>query len=195
MVELLSRDLLRREAGQLPIIEEAVVRKAERQSPSRSTFLSHSSVDADRLPYVVTILERHGAAVYVDKKDTTLPAVTSRETAEGLKSRIKRSRKFILLTSTTSKDSRRMPWELGLAGVQWPEECRCVAQPGARDTAGLGGPIVSRRLRSDRRQAQRLPEAGLHDLQLGDQQGDRTREVAEELSVLALDGVPRRSRP
>lgn len=115
MVEFLSPDLLRREVGQLPITEEAMVRKAQQRSPSGSVFLSHSTADGDRLPYVIAILERHGAEVYVDKKDTTLPAFTSRGTAEGLKSRIKSSKKFILVTSPTSKDSRWMPWELGLA--------------------------------------------------------------------------------
>lgn len=115
MVDFLSRDLLRREAGRLPVNEEAMVRRASGRSPEGATFLSHSSADADRLPYVISILERHGAVVYVDKKDHTLPAVTSRETASQLKRRIMLSSKFVLLTSPTSKDSRWMPWELGVA--------------------------------------------------------------------------------
>ena len=64
---------------------------------------------------MIAILERHGAAVYVDKKDESLPPTTSRETASILKNRIKQCRKFILLTTKNSKDSRWMPWELGLA--------------------------------------------------------------------------------
>lgn len=115
MVEFLSRDLLRRETGRFPINEEATVRRASGRSPEGATFLSHSSADADRLPYVIALLERHGAVVYVDKKDQTLPAVTSRETASQLKRRIRLSNKFVLLTSPTSKDSRWMPWELGVA--------------------------------------------------------------------------------
>ena len=115
MVEFLTRDLLRREAGSLPLSEQAMVRRGRQRSRAGLTFLSHSSADADRLPYVIGLLERYGATVYVDKKDHTLPPETSRETADALKVRIRSSRKFILLTSPTSKNSRWMPWELGLA--------------------------------------------------------------------------------
>jgi TIR domain len=92
-----------------------VLAKAERRSVEHSTFLSHSSKDVDILPGVIRILENHGAAVYVDKKDTSLPPYTSRETASALRGRIERSKKFILLASANSKDSRWVPWELGLA--------------------------------------------------------------------------------
>ena len=40
---------------------------------------------------------------------------TSKNTAIGLKKRIQQSRKFILLASKNSKDSRWVPWELGIA--------------------------------------------------------------------------------
>jgi hypothetical protein len=114
MVEYLTRDAIRRQAG--PISEQAsIVRKAQGRSPAGSTFLSHSTTDADLLPGVIAILEKHGAAVYVDKKDESLPPTTSRETADVLRGRIRQIRKFILLATETSKDSRWMPWELGLA--------------------------------------------------------------------------------
>jgi|TARA_R110002074_G_scaffold45850_3_gene118422 hypothetical protein len=44
-----------------------------------------------------------------------LPPYTSKNTAIGLKKRIQQSRKFILLASKNSKDSRWVPWELGIA--------------------------------------------------------------------------------
>lgn len=114
MVEYITRDAIRENAG--PLTEQAsIVRKAAARSPAGSSFLSHSTKDADLLPGVIAILERHGAAVYVDKKDESLPPTTSRETASILKNRIKQCRKFILLTTKNSKDSRWMPWELGLA--------------------------------------------------------------------------------
>jgi hypothetical protein len=114
MVEYITRDAIRRNAG--PLTEQAsIVRKAAARSPAGSSFLSHSTKDADLLPGVIAILERHGAAVYVDKKDESLPPTTNRETASILKSRIRHCRKFILLTTNNSKDSRWMPWELGLA--------------------------------------------------------------------------------
>ena len=114
MVEYITRDIIRRKVG--PLAEEAsIVRKAESRSPVGSTFLSHSTKDAGLLPGVVAILEAHGASVYVDKKDETLPPTTNRETAKILRNRIKQCKKFILFTTKNSKDSRWMPWELGLA--------------------------------------------------------------------------------
>ena len=89
-----------------------------RKNSSRSgvsTFLSHSSSDIDILPGAMRILFNHGAEVYIDKKDTALPPYTSRKTAIILRNRIKENRKFVLLASYNSKDSRWMPWELGLA--------------------------------------------------------------------------------
>jgi hypothetical protein len=92
-----------------------LVERAARRSPEHATFLSHSSKDADILPGVVRILENHGAAVYIDKKDPALPPYTTRNTASTLRSRIGKCKKFVLLASNNSKDSRWVPWELGLA--------------------------------------------------------------------------------
>jgi hypothetical protein len=114
MVDYITTASLRAQVG--PVNEQAtVLRKAEQRSPSGSTFLSHSTKDADLLPAVIRLLERHGAEVYVDKKDETLPPYTSRETAQMLRERIQQSRKFILFTTKNSKDSRWVPWELGIA--------------------------------------------------------------------------------
>jgi hypothetical protein len=114
MVEYITRDMIRRNAG--PLTEQAsIVRKAASRSPAGSSFLSHSTKDTDLLPGVIGILEAHGASVYVDKKDESLPPTTSRETASILRGRVKQCKKFILFTTTNSKDSRWMPWELGLA--------------------------------------------------------------------------------
>src|SRR5438105_3224513 len=114
MVDYITRDEIRRTAGSLTE-QASILRKALNRSPDGSTFLSHSSKDAELLPGVVAILERHGASVYVDKKDEALPPNTSRETAEILRSRIRTCKKFVLFTTKSSKDSRWMPWELGLA--------------------------------------------------------------------------------
>jgi hypothetical protein len=116
MVDYITRDTIRAAGRRGTLTEQAnIVRKAEQRAPAGSTFLSHSSKDIDLLPGVITILEQHGASVYVDKKDEKLPPYTSRETAEILRQRIRESRKFILLTTPNSKDSRWMPWELGLS--------------------------------------------------------------------------------
>ncbi len=64
---------------------------------------------------VIRVLENHGASVYIDKKDPSLPPYVNKETAASLKSRIKQSRKFVLLATQNSKDSKWVPWELGVA--------------------------------------------------------------------------------
>ncbi len=78
-------------------------------------FLSHSSKDEEILPEVIKFLEKFGVKVYIDKKDNALPRETSPKTAEILKQRIRESKKFIVLVTENSKDSRWIPWELGLA--------------------------------------------------------------------------------
>jgi hypothetical protein len=93
----------------------ALLEAASRRSPEGSTFLSHSTADAELLPAVVSILEEHGANVYLDKKDKSLPPYTSPATALALRQRIAKCRKFVLFATTHSKESKWMPWELGIA--------------------------------------------------------------------------------
>lgn len=78
-------------------------------------FLSHSSKDKHALPRAIGLIEQHGARVYIDKLDRELPEKTSPETGAQLKERIDECKKFIVLTSYHSKESRWIPWELGLA--------------------------------------------------------------------------------
>lgn len=63
----------------------------------------------------IRVLENHGATVYVDEIDPAMPPYTTEATAAILKSRIKQTRHFVLLASQNSKDSRWVPWELGIA--------------------------------------------------------------------------------
>ena len=88
----------------------------KRAFPSSSdVFLSHSSTDKGALPQVIGFLERHGAKVYIDKVDKELPQKTSAETGVKLKERIAQCSKFIVLVTANSKNSRWIPWELGIA--------------------------------------------------------------------------------
>ncbi len=114
MVDYITTANLRARADRITE-QAAVVRRAEGRSPESSTFLSHSTKDADLLPAVIRLLEQHGASVYVDKKDEALPPYTSRTTARILRRRIRQSLKFVLFTTRNSKGSRWVPWELGLA--------------------------------------------------------------------------------
>lgn len=100
------------------ILTEARVnlRKAAKdRSPINATFLSHSSKDEDLVAGTIRILTNHGALVYTDKIDPTMPPYTTKETASKLKTRISQSKKFVLLATANSKDSKWVPWELGIA--------------------------------------------------------------------------------
>ena len=103
-----QRDMLREERA-------SVVKQAQDRKVAGSTFLSHSTLDMDLLPGITRFLSAHGAVVYIDKKDDTLPPYTNRKTAETLRSRIVESERFILLATPASKSSRWIPWELGLS--------------------------------------------------------------------------------
>lgn len=64
-----------------------------------------------------------------------MPSHTSEETAELLKKRIVECTRFVLLTSPNSKDSRWVPWELGVADGK--KGIHKIAIFGASDSAGL----------------------------------------------------------
>lgn len=116
MIEYPTFESLRaRQRNFLTEEKQRIVTAAAKRSPVGSTFLSHSSKDTEILPAVIKLLDDHGGSVYIDKKDPDLPPTMSRETATVLRERIVASRKFILLASRNSKDSRWMPWELGIS--------------------------------------------------------------------------------
>ncbi len=80
----------------------------------KTVFLSHSSGDDELVAGAILVLENHGGRVYVDKKDPTLPKDNFTEVARHLRSVIGICRKMVLLVSKNSKDSKWIPWELGL---------------------------------------------------------------------------------
>lgn len=82
---------------------------------SLDVFLSHSSADREALPKAIGFLRQFGVNVYIDKTDNELPQKTSPETGAKLKDRIEQCRKFIVLMTVNSKNSRWIPWELGIA--------------------------------------------------------------------------------
>ena len=61
------------------------------------------------------VLQNHGGMIYIDEIDPEMPPYTTDETAALLKQRINQTKRFVLLTSNNSKDSRWVPWELGIA--------------------------------------------------------------------------------
>lgn len=80
----------------------------------KTVFLSHSSKDHEFLPGVVLILENHGGRVYVDERDTALTGANGYEAATRLRDVVKSCRKFVLFVTERTKDSKWIPWELGL---------------------------------------------------------------------------------
>ncbi len=91
-----------------------IIAKSESQN-NKNVFLSHSSKDKDYLPHVISFLENYGGFIYIDKLDQSLPNTTNHETAVKLKERIIGINKFVLFATENSKDSKWMPWELGIA--------------------------------------------------------------------------------
>ncbi|WP_221151724.1 toll/interleukin-1 receptor domain-containing protein [Rhizobium binae] len=115
MVDFITSAELRGFAGRRTPDEQARIRMiAQSRSPDGATFLSHSSKDHDLVVGAIVVLEGHGAKVYIDEIDPEMPPYTSAQTANLLKTRILQSKKFVLLTSKNSKDSKWVPWELGL---------------------------------------------------------------------------------
>jgi hypothetical protein len=116
VVRFVTKDELRGYAAKLTITEQASVRKSASSQPlGNATFLSHSSKDKELVVGAIKVLEGHGAKVYIDEIDPEMPPYTSEETAGILKSRIQQTQRFVLLASANSKDSRWVPWELGVA--------------------------------------------------------------------------------
>jgi len=115
LVDFITSAELRGFAGRRTPDEQARIRMiAQSRSPDGATFLSHSSKDHDLVVGAIVVLEGHGAKVYIDEIDPEMPPYTSAQTANLLKTRILQSKKFVLLTSMNSKDSKWVPWELGL---------------------------------------------------------------------------------
>lgn len=82
---------------------------------SRHTvFLSHSSKDDDLVPGAVLILRNHGAIVYADHHDPSLASADLAAIADHLRTVIHTCKKFVMLATPRSKDSKWIPWELGL---------------------------------------------------------------------------------
>ena len=81
----------------------------------KTVFLSHTTADDDDLVAgAVLILQNHGGKVYVDHQDPALPESDCTAIADHLRNVIRACGKFVMLASPETKDSRWIPWELGL---------------------------------------------------------------------------------
>lgn len=112
MLNFLTFDDIERLAGNITDKRQILARAQKREG--KTVFLSHSSKDEQHLPLIIHLLENHGATVYVDVKDDALPSDPSVETAKVLRDALRACRKFIVFVTSNSKDSKWIPWELGL---------------------------------------------------------------------------------
>ncbi len=102
---------------------DVLLEEASRTKTGKTVFLSHSTEDKEHLPAVISILKNHGGRVYVDSEDDRLPNSPNRETADILRETVRSCHRFVLFVTTNSKNSRWIPWELGLADGEkgeWP---------------------------------------------------------------------------
>jgi hypothetical protein len=99
-----------------PTIRRAqVLSEAKTTIAGKTVFLSHSSVDDAIVPAVISFFASFEASVYADDFDKRLPNPPSAITASILKSEIRKCPRFVVLTTPSSRTSRWIPWELGLA--------------------------------------------------------------------------------
>lgn len=81
-----------------------------------SVFISHKHNDLDDLKGIIGFLEKNfNVIAYIDSRDLSMPKITSGETAEKIKDRIKKCKRFILLATNGAIESKWCNWELGFA--------------------------------------------------------------------------------
>jgi len=95
--------------------ESGIIKFAKGAPQGKTVFLSHSSKDGAYIAGAIKFFERFNASVYVDEADNTLPSKPSPATANTLRTWIQACKRFVIMASDNSRDSRWIPWELGLA--------------------------------------------------------------------------------
>ena len=113
MVQFTTFDNLKNWNQNVTNNSRSILNESSKKS-NKDTFLSHSSKDAEFLPGVITLLQNHGASVYCDLADERMPEEPNPETARIIKGQIQESRKLVVFVTTNSKDSKWVPWELGI---------------------------------------------------------------------------------
>ena len=94
------------------------IAEAKTASLKASVFLSHSTADDEHVGRIVLFFREFGAVVYADNYDTTLPDPPNLTTAVTLRRRISHTQRFVVPISSNSRNSRWIPWELGIADGQ-----------------------------------------------------------------------------
>jgi len=111
-------DDLRHFSKSLTIDRSAILLKAVKSMSLKDTFLSHSSKDAEYLPVVIDLLRQHGASVYCALDDNRMPKDPNPETADLIRDQIAKSDRLVVFVTKNTKDSKWIPWELGIGDVK-----------------------------------------------------------------------------
>ncbi len=99
-------------------------------SEKTTVFISHKHDDLDEIKGLIGLLERkYNIKAYIDSLDESMPKSTSGETANKLKQRIKRCKKFILLATNDAIESKWCNWELGYGDAQKLENSNIALFP------------------------------------------------------------------
>jgi hypothetical protein len=88
---------------------------AQKAAVRPRVFLSHSHRDKDLVTHTARFLKSQGGEVFVDWLSDGMPENVTGETAKRLKEQIKSHHKFVLLVTNNSRNSKWVPWELGIA--------------------------------------------------------------------------------
>ena len=80
-----------------------------------TVFLSHSHKDKELVEGLIQIFSEQGVKIYVDWNDSSMPRITSGETAKKIKDRISEMNLFFFLATKNGLNSKWCPWELGVA--------------------------------------------------------------------------------
>src|SRR5437667_7511711 len=108
--------LSQRETRAVSYLQKSLtLREARASFTGKRVFLSHSSKDDDDVAGAIRLLERFRASVYADNFDTSLARTSGLEAARILRGRIRECPRFVVLVTRNSRESRWIPWELGVA--------------------------------------------------------------------------------
>ncbi len=92
---------------------------SDRMSYKTSVFLSHKHSDLEDLKDIIGFLQHfYNVNVYIDSMDDGMPQTTSGETAQRIKTIIKKCDRFVLLATDAAIESKWCNWELGYGDAQ-----------------------------------------------------------------------------
>lgn len=103
-----------------------------------TVFISHKHDELEELKGVLGFLQaKYHVKVYIDSVDPSMPQITSKRTAENLKSRIWKCDKFILLATNGAIESKWCNWELGFGDAKKYKEHIALLPMKPKDSSDL----------------------------------------------------------